>query len=352
MSLFGRGNWSVFGVDPLTHDKFRENLNVTLLMTKVSQLVASVGARLHGESTIGINPFGAPRLNEGIRDAGLVADLDAFFRATEGDGTHPFDLSSIEMFLPSEANMTVGYKSYAFWVVLNDYKDVTDPASKKEAIAYERMERPFKFLAKKQKEDVEAQVNASAVMARKQFPVLVDLHTGRVYAEATSTDDILAVRKIMEDLGAKTFSLCWNFGGYEWPNKFLNTILDNTRHSAEMMSRAEELAKKRPDEVDKLENKEMERIVSSFFAFTALENELVVALGCPALVQIHPVSDPVGVSNPSVAVSLLHMTNDSLVSGASITVHLPETKKVKGGGEKTVYRPQALRGHQRQRQQF
>ena len=44
MSLFGRGNWSVFGVDPLTHDKFRENLNVTLLMTKVSQLVASVAS--------------------------------------------------------------------------------------------------------------------------------------------------------------------------------------------------------------------------------------------------------------------------------------------------------------------
>ena len=178
MSLFGRGNWAVFGVEPESWEKFQGSLKVTLQMVRVSQIFASISAKLHGQPTVGINPFGKPRLDEECRDAGVLAQLDATLQGIEAGEAVPLDLSSIERLVPSEESMLVAYKSYAFWMVMNDHKDVTDPTSKKEAISYDHMERPFKFLTKQQKEDVEAQVNASAVMQRKQFPVIADFQTG------------------------------------------------------------------------------------------------------------------------------------------------------------------------------
>jgi hypothetical protein len=56
-------------------------------------------------------------------------------------------------------------------------------------------------------------------------------------------------------------------------------------------------------------------------------------------VRIHRVSDPVGVAAPSVAFSLLGMTSDSGLAGASLTVLEPVIKRVKGE-DKIANRPQ------------
>ena len=341
MGIFGRGNWAVFGVEPDSLQAFQDSLKDDIRRFKASQLAAGVAIKMHGNTTVGINPFGSPRLDEQEDserpiDRLFVMDL---IKALNEDESTPAIFTAIYDFLPTEETLSIGNKAYAFWMVLNDPKDVTDPASKKEALSYKHMGRPFKFLAKKEKEAVEEQVNSSAVMARKQVPVIVDFQHARVYAETTSKVDILVLRELLEGLGAKTFSLFWSFGEASWPSKFLNAINKDTRFASEMRSRAEELAKLRPDQVDKLEDKEMEKIVSSFFAFTPLGNSFVASLGCPSLVRIHPVSDPVGVSSPSVAFSLLGMTNDSEVAGASLTLVEPVAKKIKGGGEKTVNKP-------------
>jgi hypothetical protein len=70
-----------------------------------------------------------------------------------------------------------------------------------------------------------------------------------------------------------------------------------------------------------------------------VDSGLVVALGCPSLVRMYPPSDPVGVASPSVAFSLLNMTNSSEIAGASVTFLEPITRKTKGGGEKVVNKP-------------
>jgi hypothetical protein len=342
MSIFARGNWAVFGVEPDSLQAFQDSLNDELLRFKVSQLAAGVAIRMHGSTTAGINPFASPRLDE-TEDPEAPVDKVAvmdLIKLTEQDQPATVNFGTVLGLLPSEETLSIGNKAYAFWLVINDPKDVTDPASKKEALSYQHMGRPFKFLAKKEKEAIEEQVNSSAVMSRKQAPVIVDFQHARVYVESTSKEDILALRDILEVLGAKTFSLCWLFGEASWPSKFLNAINKDTRFSSEMRSRADELSKLRKDQVDKLEDKELEKVVSVFFAFTPLENGFVAGLGCPSMVRIHPVSDPVGVANPSVAFSLLEMTQDSEIAGANLTLMEKVVKKVKGGGEKTVNKPQ------------
>jgi hypothetical protein len=304
--MFGHSNWAIFGIES-DSTVFQNNLNGGNIQ---EFLQATVLAETKGTETesIGINPFFSPRLDE-------------------------------EKEVPPALDFSLSNGCYGFWLIVNGGKDLQDPMSKKEALSYRNMGRPFKFLAKKEKEVIEEQVNSSIVTSRQQFPVLLDFPHGQAFIENTSKDVILALRNILEDLGVKTFSLCWSFGGAEWPSFFLNKIYNGTRYSAEMKSRADELAKFRPDEVEKLEDKEMEKIVSAFFAFTPLENEFVACLGCPSQVRIHKVSDPVGVTSPSVAFTLMEMTNDPELAGANLTLVQPVAKKVKGGGEKIVNKP-------------
>ena len=339
MSLFGRGNWAVFGVNTDSLDGFEKNLGVKLQMVRVSQLVAATSIKLNGEPTAGINPFGSPRLDEEMQDGGEAARLVSMLKGIEEMETVPVDFGSIGKLIPEKGTLSLGNKAYGFWMAFNDPKDVTDPASKKEAIAYSTIGVPFKFLNKKDKEMVEEKVTSSAVMARKQVPVIADFQHGRVYAETTNKNDIQAIRDTLESLGAKTFSLLWNFDSASWTSNFLTQVHTDTRFSSEMKSRAEELSRFRSTEVEKLADKEMEKIVSSFFAFTPVDSGLVVALGCPSLVRMYPPSDPVGVASPSVAFSLLNMTNSSEIAGASVTFLEPITRKVKGGGEKVVNKP-------------
>jgi len=66
-----------------------------------------------------------------------------------------------------------------------------------------------------------------------------------------------------------------------------------------------------------------------------LETELWAGLTTPARVRIHKVIDPVGVSSPSVAFSLLNMSNDAEVASASVVFQELIIKNTKDG-EKTI----------------
>ena len=338
--MFGRSNWAVIGIDPESLDEFQEGLRTDLLILRASQLVALASARLHGgvSTTAGINPYGSPRLDEEFEKSLPFSNFAFVLKSIEEGNILP-NIEAFRPYLPSEQSMSLGNKAYALWTVINGNKDVSDPDSKKEALAYSRMGRPFRFLSKDEKGRVEEEVCSSAVLARKQVPVILDFQHGHVYAESTSKDDLIALRDVLDGLGAKTSSLCWHFGSENWVSDFLNAVHKVNRYPSEMRSRAEELSRFRPEEVEKLPDKEMEKVVAAYFAFAPMENGLVAALGCPSQVRIHRVSDPVGVAAPSVAFSLLGMTSDSELAGASLTVLEPVIKRVKGE-EKIANRPQ------------
>jgi hypothetical protein len=338
--MFGRGNWAVIGLDPDSLDGFRAGLDTDLRLLRSSQLMAAAAIRLHASAAAwGVNPYGSPRLDEEFEKSFPFGDLVSLLKDIEEERTTTLDMGPLREFLPSERSTSLGNNAYGFWMVVNDPKDVTDPVSKKEALSYRLIGRPFRFLAKKEKDDIEQQVDASAVRSRRQFPVIADFQHGHLYAESTSKDDLIALRDVLDGLGAKTSSLYWHFGSENWVSEFLNTVYKGNRYPSEMRSRAEELSRFRPEEVEKLPDKEMEKVVAAYFAFTPMENGLVSALGCPSQVRIHRVSDPVGVATSSVAFSLLGLTNDSELAGASLTVLEPVSKRVKGV-DKVTNRPQ------------
>ena len=84
-------------------------------------------------------------------------------------------------------------------------------------------------------------MKASAVMSRKQFPVLIDFVGERIYAETTDAEEIGALRHLLQSLGAEPISIAWNFGNPDWPSKFLNKVREANNFGKEMADRAEEL---------------------------------------------------------------------------------------------------------------
>lgn len=334
--LFGRGQWAVFGVESKTLEAFQKSLNDPAYAMTASQLTASAVTKFFNKASVGINPFGQPRMDENVTDPALLSAIANF---AEGQITaDEFNIANEALLIGYgvEEDYALGNNTFGFWMVFNAYDDLSDPNSKKEAISYVNMERPFKFLVKEEKKAVEDTVKAEAVMSRKQFPVLVDFQHERVYVASSNTEEIMAVCDTLTSLGAKPYAMHWDFKGYDWPKEFLNKVAKGTQFAAEMKQRADDLARFRPDEIEKLEDKQMEKIVSNFFALTELETALWAGLSTPARIRIHKTSDPVGVSSPSVAFTLLDITNDAEVASSSVVFQELVSKFTKKGEEKLV----------------
>lgn len=302
--LFGRGNWAVFGIRKSTEAAFVEGLNS---FAAVSQGNAVETAKNDKVPTYGINPFANPRLDE--KDPSTV---------------------SVEDFKLGNA--------YGFWFVQNNQKDVTDAPSKKEQMSYDEMEKPFKFLNKDEKKAIETQVTSTAVVERKQFPVLVDFANERVYASAVAEEDVESVQALLQELGAETFALAWQFGGYDWATKFLNRVNDETKFVNEMANRAEELQRFRKDEIEKLDDKMMESIVNNFYALSELDTGKWCGLTTPARIRIYKPADPIGTQGASLTFSLLRLSEDSEVAASSVVFQSLESKFNKKDEEKQIRR--------------
>lgn len=292
--MFGRGNWAVFGIKNSTENAFIEGLDD---FNDLSQETAVGKAKRDKIPTYGINPFANPRADENNK-------LDD---PTSGD----FKLSD---------------HCYGFWLCTNDQKDVTHAASKREQIAYDEMGKPFKFLNKDEKKAVETTVKTTAVVERKQFPVLVDFANERVYIEATSEDDVQIAQAVIQLLGGKTFAVAWQFGGFDWVGKFLNKVNEETKFEKEMAERAEEFTRFRADEIQKLDDKMMESIVSNFFALSELETGLWCGLTTPARIRLYKPTDAIGTQGASLTFNLLRLSDDSEVAASALVFQSLDSK--------------------------
>jgi len=292
--MFGRSNWAVFGIKAATEQAVIDGLDNS---HDLSQEVAVTKAKKDKIPTFGINPFANPRADENNK----LND-------------------------PSSADFKLSDHAYGFWLCLNDQKDVTHAASKKEQIAYDEMDKPFKFLNKDEKKAVETAVKTTAVVERKQFPVLINFANERVYVEATSQEDVETVQIVLQKLGGEIFALAWQFGNPNWVNAFLNHVNDKTKFVNEMASRADDLTRFRKDEIEKLEDRTMETIVSTFFALSELDTGQWCGLTTPARIRIYRPADPIGTAGPSLTFSLLRLSDDSEVASANIVFQSFESK--------------------------
>jgi len=312
--MFGRGSWAVFGVRASSREAFERALSPTSArVAMVSQVEARRVALEKQELTVGINGFAYPRGDENAENPEIAVGTTEDFR--------------------------LGPQQFGIWFVLNGQEDVTDPKSKQEAISYDTATKPFKFLKKEEKQHVESLVEASAVASRKQFPVLIDFVGERVYAETIDPEEIGSLRSLLSELGAEVFSLSWQFGSPSWPSKFLAKVWEGNKYRAEMSSRADDLQRFHADEIEKLEDKMLESIVSGYFSMAELETGQWAGLATPAKIRLFATSEPSSEAGVSTAFTLMSKFEESAqVASASVVFQHLDSKINRKTDEEKQYR--------------
>lgn len=101
-----------------------------------------------------------------------------------------------------------------------------------------------------------------------------------------------------------------------------------------MASRAEELRRVRKEEIEKLDDKMMENIVSGYFALSELETGQWVGLSTPAKVRLFSASEPSSEASVSTAFTLLNLVDGAEVVNASMVFQQLDSKFDKKGQEK------------------
>lgn len=325
--LFGRGVWSIFGIRKSSLTAFQGSLQDPVKLFGLSQLMASAQTKFKGNASFGINPFAKPRKDETTDERLLLPNEEMVDK-------EPIELADAAEysagFGSESAEYTLSDGTFGFWVVINDFEDVTDPKSKQEAMAYEQAGRPFKFLNKEEKKGIEGNIKAQAVGSRLQFPVLVDFNAELVFVANGKAENVGIARNLIAALGGEDFSLAWQFNGYDWPGNFLNVVNDNMRDTYRnaMQARADEFSRFSPDEIEKLDDRMMETVVSNYFSMTELETGQWAGLGTPAQVRLYKSNAPVVASaaHPSVAFSLLAGFDDAKIASAAVVFQSLESR--------------------------
>jgi hypothetical protein len=300
--MFARGSWAIFGIKADSEAAFVKSLDNFVDVSQASAVLKAKGDSL---PTYGINPYEYPRFDEDQLDLDVTSDT-----------------------------FKLGDHVYGFWFCLNGFEDVTDPKSKQEGLAYANAGKPFKFLKKEEKTHVESLVAASAVASRTQFPVLIDFAEGRVYAEVTGAEEIGELRRLLEVMGTTPSNLTWQFGDANWTVKFLNKVQEKNKFHKQMLDRAEELRRFRTDEIEKLEDKQVESIVSGYFAMSELETGQWAGLSTPSKIRLFGASEPSSESAVSTAFTLLNLVDTAQVTAASVVFQNLDSKFNKKGEEK------------------
>ncbi len=342
--MFGRGNWAIVGLVKESLESFSISLADPARMAVASQLAAAAVARYFGSDAIGINPYSAPRLDE-EQELGTELETElarhAIAEQEDGAGTP----------LPAEIVEGAGYGRgaetfqihpqlpwFGLWAVANEWKKASDLPSIKEQRSYVLLERPYKFLQSTDKRTIDDKTLDATAVCRTQVPVLLDFHHGRVYIESTNKKQIHAVIVSLSRLGAEIVPVAWNYPMPNWPEVILNRLHEHTQFRDEFAKRAEEAKRFKDSEIEKLEDRDMEAIVSKFFSMTELPSGLWAGISGPSRIRLHEATPPVAVRNPAVATTLLDMTADAAIVTGAITIQECISVTTKSGAERNIRR--------------
>jgi hypothetical protein len=339
--MFGRGNWAILGLNKDSLEEFKANLEDQRLMLAVSQCAASAITRHIKIDAIGINPFSAPRLDEAetldLELEGELARYAASDADTRANTSLPEAMLAKDNFGSGEPSFQVhpSLPWYGLWAVSNEWKDVSDLASIKEQHSYEALERPYKFLKAVDKKSVDHDIRGVTAAMRKQFPVLLDFHEGRVYVENSGKKTLHVLQGVLKQLGVETFPVAWTFNRANWPAMILQKLHADTQYASDFQKRADEATRFRPKEIVKLDDSELESVVAHFFSMTQLPNELWVGLSTPAQIRLHATSAPIVAKAATSATTLLGMKEEAHVLSGSLTFQERITFTSKKGEERT-----------------
>ena len=342
--MFGRGNWAILGLVKESLEAFKVNLADAGRMADASQLAAAAVARLYGSDAIGLNPFNAPRLDEeqGL-DLDQQTELAGHATAEQVDGA-AVALSAEILDGPGYGRGVESFQLhpelpwFGLWAVSNEWKKASDLPSMKEQNAYVTLERPYKFLQPTDKRTVDEKTGDATAVARSQVPVLLDFQGGRVYVESTNKKQIHALIVSLSRLGVETIPVAWNYPASRWTEAILNRLHEGTQFRDEFDKRAEEAKRFKENEIEKLEDRDMEAIVSKFFSMTELPSGIWAGISGPARIRLHDAAPPVGVRNPGSATTLLAMTSETGIVTGCLTLQECITVTTKSGAERNIRR--------------
>jgi hypothetical protein len=342
--MFGRGSWAVVGLVKESLEGFRMSLENASRMAAVSQMAASAVARIYGADALGINPYSAPRLDEEQElSAEQKEELARHSIAEEQNGA--------ETALGAEILDGAGYGRtaesfqihttlpwFGLWAMPNEWKKASDVPSIKEHKSYVLLERPYRFLQASDKKTVDEEVVNATAIARTQIPVLLDFHEGRVYIESTNKKQIYSIIVRLSQLGAEIIPVGWSYSRPNWTEAILNQLYVKTQYQEEFTKRAEEAKRFKESEIEKLEDRELEAIVSKFFSMTELPGGIRVGISGPAKIRMHDSSPAIGVRPPTSATTLLNMTSDAGIVTGALTFQECVMVTTKDGGERRIRR--------------
>ncbi len=342
--MFGRGNWAIFGLVKESLEAFSVSLADPSRMAGASQLAAAAVARLYGGDAIGINPYSAPRLDEEQElSPEQQTELASHAVAAQEDGVATALAAEI-LEGPGYGRTVESFQIspqlpwFGLWAVANEWKNASDLPSMKEQSSYVVLERPYKFLQSTDKRTVDDRTLDATAVARTQVPVLLDFNLGRVYIESTNKKQIQALIASLSRLGAEILPVAWNYPVSNWTQVVLNRLYENTQFRDEFAKRAEEAKRFKESEIEKLEDREMETIVSKFFSMTELPSGIWAGISGPARIRLHDAAPPVAVRNPAMTTTLLAMTPDAGIVTGAITMQDCITVTTKSGAERNIRR--------------
>lgn len=336
--MFGRGNWAILGLAKESLDAFKTNLEDRSRMIAVSQLAASAITRHRNTDTLGLNPFSCPRLDEQqampVDQESLLVQYATLEQEKRSDAALPPEVVQHEgyAFGLEQFQLHDTLPWFGLWSVANQWKDISDLASIREQHAYSVFDRPYKFLQATDKKTVDKDTRGATAAVRKQFAVLLDFNDGRIYVENSNKKTLHLVKETLRQLGAEIIAVGWNFNRPNWPSAILGHLYESSHYLNDFQKRADETTRFRPKEIEKLEDREVEKIVSNYFSMSQLASDLWVGISTPALIRLHETSQPISAKAPTSATTLLGVTNDAQVYSGSLTFQDRITAESKKGG--------------------
>lgn len=339
--MFGRGNWAIVGLAKESLEAFRTSLEDRALMVASSQMAASAITRHFSADALGINPFSSPRIDEQHPIALELQEELARYATSDQEARSGQSLAAeilecegygvtVEQF---QLHPTMSW--FGLWAVSNEWKDVSDLASIKEQRSYVLLDRPYRFLQATDKHTIDKETLGVTAAVRKQVPVLLDFNEGRVYIESTNKKLIHTITDRLKELGAGIIAVAWSYSRANWPAAILNKLYEGTQYLSDFQKRADEATRFKAKEIEKLEDRELEKIVANYFSMTELPSELWAGISGPALIALHESSPPISVKAPTSATTLLHMTNDARILSGAITFQERVSTTTKKGEELT-----------------
>ena len=339
--MFGRGNWAIVGLAKESLEAFRTSLEDRSIMAAASQMAASAITRHFNTDALGINPFGAPRLDEQHPLELNRQEELARYATSEQDQSTKDSLPPAILdcqgygFTAQQFQLHATMPWYGLWAVSNEWKDVSDLASIKEQRAYTSLERPYKFLPPIDKSSVDKEALGVTAAVRKQVPVLLDFNEGRVYIENNNKKLVYTVTTQLAKLGIGVIPVAWTYSVPNWTAEVLGRLQRGSQYRGDFQKRADEATRFKAKEIEKLEDRELESIVADYFSMTELPGELWAGISGPAHIRLHDTSPPIGVKAPTSATTLLNMTEDATVISGAITFQERVSYTSKKGGEVT-----------------